>query len=227
MNVDELRNLDFGNAGGWSAPIKIGFCLILVILIGVGGWWFFIREQQEQLQRVRAQEPGLKRQFAEKQAKVVNLDAYREQLDEMRVILREMMRQLPSKTEMPDLIVDISQTALASGIENELFEPRAESVKDFYAEQPIQLRMVGTYHQFGTFVSGVATLPRVVILTMHDIQLRPRAGTAARGRATTPAPSGALVLEGTIKTYRYLEEGEGAEEPAPPPQPQRGRGRRG
>jgi type IV pilus assembly protein PilO len=205
MNLDEIRNLDFGNMGAWSPGIKIGFCIILLILIGVGGWYFFINEQQEQLQRVQAQEPGLKRQFEEKQAKVVNLDAYREQLKEMRDILRQMMRQLPSKTEMPDLIVDISQTALASGIDNELFQPRAETVKDFYAEQPIQLRMVGTYHQFGAFVSGVATLPRVVILTMHDIALRPRAGPAGAG-------TGALVLEGTIKTYRYLDPGEGAED---------------
>jgi type IV pilus assembly protein PilO len=207
MNVDELRNLDFGNMGGWPPAFKVGFCLILVILIGLGGWWFFIKEKQEDLQRVQAQEPGLKRQFSEKQAKVVNLEAYREQLGEMCQILNEMIRQLPSKTEMPDLIVDISQTALASGIDNELFEPRAESVKDFYAEQPIQLRMVGAYHQFGAFVSGVATLPRVVILTMHDIQLRPRSGTPQAGAAVGP-----LVLEGTMKTYRYLEEGESGDE---------------
>lgn len=210
MNLDEVRNLDFGNMGGWSPGIKIGFCIVLIILIGVGGWWFFIKEQQEQLEQVQAREPGLKREFEQKQAKVVNLDAYRDQLGEMCQILNEMLRQLPSKTEMPDLIVDISQTALASGIENELFEPRPEVVKDFYAEQPIQLRMLGTYHQFGAFVSGVATLPRVVILTMHDIALRPR-GATGRGGAATPAV-GPLLLEGSIKTYRYLEEGESGDE---------------
>ena len=111
--------------------------------------------------------------------------------------LQQMLRQLPSKTEMPDLIVDISQTALATGIANELFQPGPETPKEFYAEKPIALRMVGTYHQFGAFVSGVASLPRVVIMTMHDISLTPRDGNEAT-----------LELEGTVKTYRYLDEEE-------------------
>jgi type IV pilus assembly protein PilO len=115
------------------------------------------------------------------------------------VMLQQMLRQLPSKNEMPDLIVDVSQTALASGINNELFQPGAETQLEFYAEKPISLRMVGTYHQFGAFVSGVASLPRVVIMTMHDIQLKPR------GDGDTT-----LVLEGTVKTYRYLDEDEEA-----------------
>ena len=105
-----------------------------------------------------------------------------------------MLRQLPSKTEMPDLIVDISQTALASGIRNELFQPQPEQAQEFYAEQPIQIRMVGNYHQFGAFMSGVASLPRVVIMTMHNIALTPKDN------------SGSLVMEGTVKTYRYLDE---------------------
>jgi type IV pilus assembly protein PilO len=129
----------------------------------------------------------------------------------METMLQQMLRQLPSKTEMPDLIVDISQTALASGISNELFKPQPEIKKEFYAEKPISLRMVGTYHQFGAFVSGVASLPRVVIMTMHDISLKPRAG-------------GNLVLEGTVKTYRYLDDDETAQ--AAPPPPARGRGGR-
>jgi type IV pilus assembly protein PilO len=114
-------------------------------------------------------------------------------------MLQQMLRQLPSKNEMPDLIVDVSQTALATGISNELFQPGPETKKEFYAEKPINLRMVGTYHQFGAFVSGVASLPRVVIMTMHDISLKPR------GNSNT------LVLEGTVKTYRYLDEEEAAE----------------
>ncbi len=216
MNLGELRNLDFNNMGAWSPGVKTFFCVLLVILIGVGGWYFFIREQQEQLESVQAREPGLKREFSQKQAKVVNLDEYRDQLGEMCEILNQMLRQLPSKTEMPDLIADISQTAIASGIENELFEPKAEEIKDFYAEQPIQLRMVGNYHQFGDFVSGVATLPRVVILTMHDIALQPRTGASARTDSRTTSVSvGPLVLEGSIKTYRYLEEGESGDECEP------------
>jgi type IV pilus assembly protein PilO len=126
----------------------------------------------------------------------------------METLLQQMLRQLPSKTEMPDLIVDISQTALATGIENELFKPLPETMKEFYAEKPIELRMVGSYHQFGAFVSGVASLPRVVIMTMHDISLKPR-GTGGIG--VDP-----LVLEGTVKTYRYLDENESAAAAAPP-----------
>jgi type IV pilus assembly protein PilO len=121
-----------------------------------------------------------------------------------------MLRQLPSKTEMPDLIVDISQTALATGLTSELFRPGPETPKEFYAEKPIALRMVGSYHQFGAFVSGVASLPRVVILTMHDISLQPKDRTARTGiRRDIP-----LELAGTVKTYRYLDE----EEPAAKPQ---------
>jgi type IV pilus assembly protein PilO len=118
----------------------------------------------------------------------------------MELMLQQMLRQLPSKNEMPDLIVDVSQTALASGINNELFEPGAETNKEFYAEKPIKLRMVGTYHQFGAFVSGVASLPRVVIMTMHDISLKPKGDK-----------SDALELSGTVKTYRYLDDEEVAE----------------
>ena len=112
--------------------------------------------------------------------------------------------------EMPDLIVDISQTALATGISNELFQPGAEVPKEFYDEKPIALRMVGTYHQFGAFISGVASLPRVVILTMHDVSLRPKGGnTSAQGIKTKVlTDGGTLALEGTVKTYRYVEDDE-------------------
>ena len=107
-----------------------------------------------------------------RQQKAAQLPAYKAQLEEMEVILNSMLRQLPSKNEMSDLIVDVSQTALASGIDNELFEPGAEVLKEFYAEKPIKLKMLGKFHNFGEFVSGVASLPRVVILTMHDISLK-------------------------------------------------------
>src|SRR5690606_9180622 len=130
-----------------------------------------------------------------------NLEPLRQQLAQMELVLQQMLRQLPSKTEMPDLIVDISQTALASGLTNELFKPLPEMPREFYAEKPIELRMVGSYHQFGAFVSGVASLPRVVILTMHDISLKPK----DRGGITR---AGVLELSGTVKTYRYLDESE-------------------
>ena len=128
----------------------------------------------------------------------------------MRELLRQMIRQLPSKTEMPDLLIDVSQTALSSGIDNELFEPGPEVAKEFYAEKPITLRMKGTYHQFGAFVSGVASLPRVVILTMHDVSLTPVAkeGAPAARSGNSAQSAGTLVLEGTVKTYRYLDDEE-------------------
>ena len=154
----------------------------LFILIVLAGWYFEISDQQDELQKKQAQEEQLKKEFTEKQSKVVNLEALKAQLDEMRDMLRQLLRQLPSKTEMPELLVNISQTALSAGLETQLFKPGAEAVKEgFYAEKPIQLRMLGTYHQFGTFISGVAALPRVVILTMHDVALKP---TSTKWRQT-------------------------------------------
>ncbi|MCG6117649.1 MAG: type 4a pilus biogenesis protein PilO [Aquimonas sp.] len=200
MKDFDLSNLDFNNAGAWPAAVKAVFCAIVVAVILFLGWWFFISNQQDQLEALKRTEVTLKRDFEAEQARAVNLEPLREQLAEMEAMLQQMLRQLPSRTEMPDLIVDISQTALAAGIQNELFQPQPEIRREFYAEKPISLRMVGSYHQFGDFVSGVASLPRVVIMTMHDISLRPRDD---RG--------GALVLEGTVKTYRYLDEDEQAE----------------
>jgi type IV pilus assembly protein PilO len=197
MKASDFRNLDFTNAGGWPQSVKIVFCALVFGLLMLAGWYFIIYDQQEDLGRRVTLEDGLKREFHEKQTKVANLAALKQQLDDMRDILRQLLRQLPSKTEMPGLLVDISQTALSAGLETQLFQPGAESVKEgFYAEKPITLRMLGTYHQFGTFISGVAALPRVVILTMHNVALRPVSG------------GGQLLLEGTVKTYRYVEDDE-------------------
>lgn len=202
--IDDLRNLDTGNVGGWPKSIKFFFASLIVALVLFLGWYLQIRTQQEDLERVQAQEVTLKREFSEKQAKAVNLEAYRKQLEDMKVMLQTMLRQLPSKTEMPDLLNDITQAAIAAGIETDLFQPGGEQVREFYAEKPIQLKMTGTYHQFGTFISNVASLPRVVILTMHDVALRPVSGTGAKAQA------GVLTLEGVVKTYRYLDDEEAA-----------------
>ena len=199
---DDLRSLDRNNIGGWPQSIKIFFTALLFVVIGFLGWYLYVSDQQDSLQTLAAKEESLKQEFAQKQAKAVNLDALQQQLDEMQDMLRQLLRQLPGKTEMPELLVDISQTALSAGLEVDLFQPGAETPKDFYAEEPISLRMTGTYHQFGTFISGVASLPRVVILTLHDVSLTPKQG--AEG-------SGQLVLQGTVKTYRYLDDDETAE----------------
>jgi type IV pilus assembly protein PilO len=205
--LDDLRNLDRNNIGGWSKSVKVFFASLIVIVILFLGWYLKISNQQDELENLQRKEAGLKTEFSDKQAKAVNLPAYRKQLEDMKEMLQTMLRQLPSKTEMPDLLNDITQAALASGIETELFQPGPETMKDFYAEKPIALKMLGTYHQFGTFISNVASLPRVVILTMHDVSLRP---TKVKGSKIS-SPSGQLSLEGTVKTYRYLDDAEAAE----------------
>lgn len=213
MKDFDLNNLDFQRVGAWPMPVKAVACgLIFLVIVGFG-WWYKVTDMRAELRGLEATEQELLQQFEYKQSKVVNLEAYKAQLEEMKEILRQMLRQLPSKTEMPDLLVDVSQTALSTGIDNQKFEPGPETVKDFYAEKPINLRMVGDYHQFGSFVSGVASLPRVVILTMHDISLKPQAPDPKNGLA-----AGQLVLEGTVKTYRYVDENEAAAAPVAPAQ---------
>jgi len=204
----KLSDLDFNNIGGWPRNAKIGFCVIIALLIIGLSWWLFVRDKRTELETLQRQETDLKQEFETKQGRAANLEPLKQQLAQMEQQLQQMLRQLPSKTEMPDLIVDISQTALATGIQNELFQPGPETPKEFYAEKPISLRMVGTYHQFGAFVSGVASLPRVVIMTMHDISLQPK--NAKTDPNAKIGPNTALELAGTVKTYRYLDEEETA-----------------
>ena len=200
MNLQEIRDLDFNDLGSASPGAKGLLLSVLAIAILGAGYWFIIKDQRVELENRERTETQLREEFSDKARKAAALPAYERQLDEMRQMLREMLRQLPSRTEMPDLLVDVSQTALAAGIDTELFEPRAESVRDFYAELPISIRMSGNYHQFGSFISGVASLSRVVILAMRDISLTPIDGRP-----------GVLRMEGTVTTYRYLDEGEEAE----------------
>ena len=203
--INQLRDLDFRDIG--SAPASVRYVILsflLVIIIAIG-YYLLIKTKIEQLEIVQNSEIGLRIDFENKQEKSANLEAYEVQLAEMQELLKTMFRQLPSKTEMDKLLVDVSQTALAAGIDVQLFQPGGEAHHDFYAERPISVRMLGDYHQFGEFVSGVASLPRVVILTMHDISLRRAGGRDIR------AGDGRLLLEGTVKTYRYIDENEAAE----------------
>jgi type IV pilus assembly protein PilO len=193
----DLRNLDTKNPGSWPLPIKMTACVVLIAVLVGATWYLKVSDQRVELAGLQATEQTLRAEFEDKQGRAANLEPLKQQLAQMELMLQQMLRQLPSKNEMPDLIVDVSQTALATGISNELFQPGPETAKEFYAEKPISLRMVGTYHQFGAFVSGVASLPRVVIMTMHNISLTPRAGKP-----------GLLVLSGTIRTYRYLDDEE-------------------
>lgn len=213
--LNELRDLDFNDIG--SAPLSIRYFILTVLLciiLGIG-YFLLVKNKVEQLKVVQQQELTLRSEFEYKQQKAANLEAYEAQLAEMQKLLETMFRQLPSKTEMDKLLVDISQTALGAGIDVQLFQPNAETLHDFYAERPISVRMLGDYHQFGAFVSGVASLPRVVILTMNDISLR-RATDKDLGGARN---DGRLILEGTVKTYRYIDEDEAATAAAAAAQP--------
>jgi len=205
--LNELRDLDFNDIG--SAPTAVRYIILafLLIIILAIGYFLLIKSKIEQLEMVQNLETSLRADFEAKQAKAANLEAYEAQLAEMQELLETMFRQLPSKTEMDKLLVDVSQTALGAGIDVQLFQPNAEAYHDFYAERPISVRMLGDYHQFGEFVSGVASLPRVVILTMHDISLR----RATERDVGANAGDGRLILEGTVKTYRYIDEEEAAQ----------------
>ena len=207
MIIDDLRSADFTDLG--SAPGSVRYLLlsVVLILILVAGYYLFIEDKRVELEQNRQQELTLLADFEYKQQKAANLEAYEQQLADMQDLLETMFRQLPSKTEMDKLLVDVSQTALAAGIDVQLFEPMAESFQDFYAERPISIRMLGDYHEFGEFVSGVAALPRVVILTMHDISLK----RAAANQSRYGSSEGRLILEGRVKTYRYVDELELAE----------------
>ncbi len=206
MTYSDLKNLDFKNTASWPLAAKVGACVLIVVVLLVAGYFASIKGKLQERDDLDIQIRSLVATFTIKQAKASNLEAYKAQLAEMEDILRNLLRQLPSKTEMADLLVDISQTALSTGLDTQLFRPDAEVMKTFYAERPIALRMLGTYHQFGEFVSGVASLPRVVILTMHDISLKPAANDK----------SGRLLLEGTARTYRYVEDEEQVAVPAVP-----------
>lgn len=191
----DLNNLDFSNIGSW--PLAIKGVLIAVVAVGVLALGYFvdIQAQQENLDQITNEEKRLKEDFEFKQAKAANLDAYKAQMVEMEDSFGAMIRQLPSKTEVEDLLIDISQTGLASGIEFQLFKPLAEKHIEFYAELPITLKMTGTYHQFGEFVSGIAALPRIV--TLENISI-----VGGKGK------KGSLTMDVTAKTYRYLDESE-------------------
>ena len=159
------------------------------------GYWFHTKDQLLVLEDAEKKEQDLKLVFEKKAKQAVNLEAYEKQLDEMRESFGAMLRQLPNETEVADLLVDVSQTGLASGLEFELFQPQAENPLEFYAELPINIRVIGNYHEFGEFVSGVAALPRIV--TLHNISI-----------SRVDATSTTLAMNLTAKTYRYLEDNE-------------------
>jgi type IV pilus assembly protein PilO len=195
VNLQDLNDLDLSNIGIWPTPIKLVMVLVACILVGVGGYYLDTDSQLKRLGSVQKKEVQLRQDFEAKQAKAANLEAYRKQLDEMKQSFGAMLRQLPNKTEVAELLVDVSQTGLASGLEFELFKPLGEVPREFYAELPIQIKVTGRYHEFGNFISGLAALPRIV--TIHDIKI-----------SENSKEKSGLLLEATAKTYRYLDEEE-------------------
>jgi type IV pilus assembly protein PilO len=200
MNLDlnSLNDLDINNAGSWPVAGKVAVIGILCFCTLFGGYWFDTKGQREVLSKERKEEINLKKSFERKQRRAANLDPLKQQLAEMKVTFGGMLRLLPSRTEIEGLLVDISQAGLASGLEFELFKPEAEVLEDFYAVQPIKIKVVGGYHQFGEFISAVANLPRIV--TQHDIGISPGGGQKEKEER--------LSMELVAKTYRYLEDGE-------------------
>ena len=198
MNLlEELRSLDPREPGRWPLPIRAGAIAVWFVVLSALLAYFLVWEQQRpELQQHQDEEQTLRTEFTTKHAKAVNLEVYKQQLKDIERSFGALLRQLPGKTEVPNLLVDISQTGLSAGLQEKLFQPQAERKQDFYAELPIKIRLSGSYHQFGEFVSGIAALPRIV--TLHDIDIHPDSGNAYDQ----------LTLELTAKTYRYLDEDE-------------------
>lgn len=197
MNVvEELRTLDVNDVGRWPFAFRLAvIAIVFVVVTGLGVYLWIIKDMAPRLERAQEEEQTLRVSFENKQKKAANYDAYRAQLAEMEQSFGTMLRQLPGETEIPSLIVDISQTGLAAGLQEKLFQPQAEIPKDFYAEKPIRIHLSGGYHEIANFVSGVASLPRIV--TLHDISITPE----------NKESYDELSMEVTAKIYRYLEQG--------------------
>jgi type IV pilus assembly protein PilO len=193
--VEELQSLDANDVGRWPLPFRVAVIVIVFMLVtGLGIYWFIIKDKAPQLERERSEEVDLRLTFENKQDKAANYQAYEDQLEEIKESFGTMLRQLPGETEIPSLIVDISQTGLAAGLQEKLFVPQPEIPRDFYAEKPINIRLTGSYHEIGNFVSGIAALPRIV--TLHDINITPENQESFDN----------LSMEVTAKTYRYIDE---------------------
>lgn len=210
MNLAEI-NWDINFAGRWPWPVKAAIIAIISLL--VAGLWFYFdtQSQLDALEQAQKKETDLRGTFEKNQQKASSLEDYKRQLAEMEKIFGDMLRQLPDKTQVPELLVDVSQTGLASGLEFELFKPLNEAKKDFYAELPIDIRVIGNYVKFGQFVSGLAALPRIV--TLHNIHIKRQASTnpgSGKDKKAT-ADTSILVMEAQVKTYRYLDEASGAD----------------
>lgn len=194
MNLEDLNNIDFNDISSWPLPIKIVGIVIVCAAILFAGYWFILKDEQEKLAAVEKKELELRTTFSNKKALAINLPAYKQQMEEMRLTFGSLLRQLPNSTEVPDLLVDITQAGLGRGLEFSLFKPEKERPVEFYAELPISLKVNGTYHELALFISDVAALPRIV--TFGNISI-----SASR-------KGDKLSMSAQAKTYRYLDQSE-------------------
>jgi type IV pilus assembly protein PilO len=199
LTLDDLRSVDLNDVSSWPRSVKIAAAVLICIAILAAGYWFIVKDQLAELEKAERQEVALRDEFSRKKALAINLEAYKQQMVEMQERFGVMLRQLPNRTEVPELLIDITQTGLGRGLQFDLFQPRNKRVADFYAELPVNIRVRGTYHQLGEFVSDVAALPRIV--TIDDLVLSPSGGET-------------LTMSAVAKTYHYLDEEQIAERQA-------------
>jgi type IV pilus assembly protein PilO len=198
MSFDDLKQIDWRDPGRWPLPVRLGgVALFFAVVTAVMLYFLVWNSRKDELATLEAKEQTLRAEFRTKHAKAVNLDLYKEQLADIEKQFGAMLRQLPGRTEMENLLVEISQSGTQTGLQQTLFDPMPEQDRDFYAEKPIKIRLTGNYHQMGEFVSYVAALPRIV--TLHDVNIRTN---SARNS------SDQLVMDVTAKTYRYLDDEE-------------------
>lgn len=190
LNEFDINDLDVNNAGIWPAPVKAIVALIIFGLILGGGYWFFIKDQYAQLERAENTEQELRERYESKAYQVANLEVFKAQMEEMEETFGALVRQLPSETEVPGLLEDITNTALGSGLALQEVKLQGEQQRDFYSELPINIRVTGTYHELASFVSSVAGLPRIV--TLHDLTVTPTGGDGEQ-----------LNMQVLARTYRY------------------------
>lgn len=203
MNLSEinLNDINLQEAGDWPLAGKLVLAVIIMAVVIGSGYYFFTSDQLMQLETVTHEEQKLRQEFIEKQRVTANLEAFRAQLTQMEADLAVMLRQLPTGTEMPDLLDDVSNTGKKNGLEFELFKPEAEQPRDFYAAKPITIKAKATYHQFGAFVSGVAALSRIV--TLENVTLTGAGG----GKGAKKGNAEPVNIQATLQTYRYMDEG--------------------
>jgi type IV pilus assembly protein PilO len=210
--LDDLKSLDPNDPGRWPLPVRTGAVALCFVILSAALFYFFVwSDQKPRLDQATVEEAELRKTFQTKHSKAVNLAVYQQQLADIERSFGALLRQLPGRTEVPNLLVDISQVGVGAGLEEKLFQPANEVKRDFYAELPIKIRLTGSYHQMGEFVSGIAALPRIV--TLHDITIKSESKDAYD----------VLSFELTAKTFRYLDDAEVAAEKSKEAPPVKGK----